>query len=169
MLCLIGIFSFHDIKHHGIRQSSRNVWTDSLRIAEPGARAETRGADGNRRKTGIGGGSGEQGRSPEDGFCQAGCHCAWGGPATQRPASDQVISLRPMMTGPRCSQKAANQLAGGWVDILRESSSFFLTELSQASIHGGFPRHFPAPQLPEVMGHTSPAASTDVLAQCFQK
>ena len=89
------------------------------------------------------------------------CHS---GQRVARPASGQVISLRPTVTGPRCSQ-----LEGGWVDILRESSLFFLTEPSQASIHGGVPRHLPAPQLPEVTGHTSPAASTDVLAQCFQK
>ena len=64
--------------------------TDSVRIAEPGARAETRGADGNRKKMGIGRGAGERGWAPADGFCQAGCHCARGGPATQRPASDQA-------------------------------------------------------------------------------
>ena len=63
------------------------------------------------------------------------------------------ISLRPTVTGCRYSQKAAKQLVGGWADILRERSLFFLTELSRASIHGGFPRHLPVPQLPEVLGY----------------
>ena len=130
-------------------------------MQEPGQRREEQMGTGGRRASAEARGS-RAGR-PQTAFARQAVTVP-GAALPLRPASGQVISLRPTVTGPRCSQ-----LEGGWVDILRESSLFFLTEPSQASIHGGVPRHLPAPQLPEVTGHTSPAASTDVLAQCFQK
>lgn len=91
----------------------RNVWTDSLRIAEPGARAETRGADGNRKKMGIGRGAGERGWAPADGFARRAVTVPGAALPLRGQRVTKRISLRPTVTGPRCSQKAAKQLAGG--------------------------------------------------------